>query len=210
MAPAPPVRILVLADDLLSRAGLAALLGEEAGFRVIAQADLGPDGAAALAVVEPDLVVVDLGWDAELALARLAALDVARPLALLLPGDAALPAAWALRPHAVLGRGIGGPRLAAALAAVAEGLWVAEPALAPAPEPPAASVAEATADVALTARELDVLRLLAEGLPNKAIAHQLGISEHTVKFHVNAVLGKLGAASRTEAAMRAARLGLVV
>ena len=61
----------------------------------------------------------------------------------------------------------------------------------------------------LTPREREVLRLLAEGLPNKAIARQLGISEHTVKFHVNAILGKLAVASRTEAVVRATRLGLI-
>ncbi len=61
----------------------------------------------------------------------------------------------------------------------------------------------------LTPRELEVLRLLAEGLPNKTIAQRLDISEHTVKFHVNALLGKLGVASRTEAVVRATRLGLV-
>jgi DNA-binding NarL/FixJ family response regulator len=57
---------------------------------------------------------------------------------------------------------------------------------------------------------LEVLQLLAEGLPNKTIAYRLGISEHTVKFHVNAILGKLGAQSRTEAVVRATRLGLIL
>ena len=51
---------------------------------------------------------------------------------------------------------------------------------------------------------------MAEGLPNKLIAHRLGISDHTVKFHVNAVLAKLGAQSRTEAVVRAARRGMLV
>jgi DNA-binding NarL/FixJ family response regulator len=55
-----------------------------------------------------------------------------------------------------------------------------------------------------------VLQFLAEGLPNKAIARRLDISEHTVKFHVNAIMGKLGAQSRTEAAVRAARMGLIL
>ena len=57
---------------------------------------------------------------------------------------------------------------------------------------------------------LEVLALLAEGLPNKTIAHRLNISEHTVKFHVNAIMGKLGAQSRTEAVVRATRLGLIL
>jgi len=51
---------------------------------------------------------------------------------------------------------------------------------------------------------------MAEGLPNKTIALRLGISEHTVKFHVNAILGKLGVASRTEAVVHATRLGLIL
>jgi DNA-binding NarL/FixJ family response regulator len=62
----------------------------------------------------------------------------------------------------------------------------------------------------LTDRELQVLSRLAEGLSNKQIAARLGISEHTAKFHVNAILGKLGVQSRTEAVVRAARLGLLM
>jgi DNA-binding NarL/FixJ family response regulator len=69
--------------------------------------------------------------------------------------------------------------------------------------------AEAPAE-ALTPRELEVLQLLAEGLPNKTIARQLSISEHTVKFHLNAIMSKLGAQSRTEAVVRATRLGLII
>jgi two-component system nitrate/nitrite response regulator NarL len=56
---------------------------------------------------------------------------------------------------------------------------------------------------------LDVLRLLAEGLSNRAIALHLDISEHTVKFHLNAILDKLAAQSRTEAVVTAIRLGLI-
>jgi DNA-binding CsgD family transcriptional regulator len=62
----------------------------------------------------------------------------------------------------------------------------------------------------LTPRESEVLQLMAEGLPNKLIADRLGISEHTAKFHVNAILTKLGAQGRTEAVVRAARLGLII
>ena len=62
---------------------------------------------------------------------------------------------------------------------------------------------------ALTPRERDVLRLMAEGLPNKAIALRLGISDQTVKFHVAAVCGKLAAVNRTDAVRRALRRGLI-
>lgn len=61
----------------------------------------------------------------------------------------------------------------------------------------------------LTPRELDVLELIAEGLPNKAIATRLGISDQTVKFHASQIQGKLGAANRTDAVRRAVRRGLV-
>jgi DNA-binding NarL/FixJ family response regulator len=61
----------------------------------------------------------------------------------------------------------------------------------------------------LTARELEVLELLAQGLPNKSIATRLGISDQTVKFHVATICGKLGAANRTDAARRALRRGMI-
>jgi DNA-binding NarL/FixJ family response regulator len=61
----------------------------------------------------------------------------------------------------------------------------------------------------LTPRELEVVELLASGLSNKEIAERLGVSFHTVKFHVNAILGKLGAASRAEAVALAAKAGLL-
>lgn len=61
----------------------------------------------------------------------------------------------------------------------------------------------------LTHRELEVLELLAEGLPNKGIADRLGISDQTVKFHIASIMGKLGAANRVETVRRAVRRGLV-
>jgi DNA-binding NarL/FixJ family response regulator len=64
-------------------------------------------------------------------------------------------------------------------------------------------------DEPLTSREVQVLELLAEGLPNKAIASRLGISDQTVKFHVASLSGKLGAVNRTDAVRRAVRRGLI-
>ena len=62
---------------------------------------------------------------------------------------------------------------------------------------------------ALTHRELEVLALLAEGLPNKGIAERLGISDQTVKFHIASIMGKLGASNRVETVRRAVRRGLL-
>jgi DNA-binding NarL/FixJ family response regulator len=64
-------------------------------------------------------------------------------------------------------------------------------------------------DEPLTPRELEVVALLTEGLPNKAIAQRLGISDQTVKFHVASIYGKLGASNRTDAVRRALRRGIV-
>ena len=72
------------------------------------------------------------------------------------------------------------------------------------------NAAQSDGDAILTARELEVLALLAEGASNKVIARRLGISVHTAKFHVASLCGKLGASSRTEAVTLAARRGLIL
>jgi len=89
-----------------------------------------------------------------------------------------------------------------AIKSVASGLMVFDRALAP--QSPDDEPLEQ-----LTPRESEVLRLLADGLGNKEIAVKLSISEHTIKFHIHSILGKLGAASRTEAVTRGLRSGLI-
>lgn len=79
---------------------------------------------------------------------------------------------------------------------------VAVPRPAPAPD-------DDPAPEGMTPREIQVLELLAEGLPNKVIADRLGISDQTVKFHIGSISGKLGAANRTDAVRRAVRRGLI-
>ena len=74
---------------------------------------------------------------------------------------------------------------------------------------PQSAIRDSQFEEPLTRREVQVLELLAEGLPNKAIAARLGISDQTVKFHVAAISGKLGAANRTDAVRRAVRRGLI-
>jgi DNA-binding NarL/FixJ family response regulator len=94
-------------------------------------------------------------------------------------------------------------QIAAAIHATASDLIVMTPeSLTAAPAPHTHS--------SLTARETEVLRMIAEGLANKEIAYRLGISEHTVKFHVSALLGKLGAASRAEAIGLGIRHGAIL
>jgi DNA-binding CsgD family transcriptional regulator len=114
-----------------------------------------------------------------------------------------------------LPRDAGAEEIIAATTAVAGGLIVldrrlASEALAAIERPRIAIEAGPTGDEPLTAREREVLQLLASGIPNKQIAQRLRISEHTVKFHVSAIMAKLSAASRTEAVTTAARRGLLL
>lgn len=115
-----------------------------------------------------------------------------------------------------LPRNAGAEEIAAAVMAVASGLTALDHSLALAALSGLArgrlDGAEPVNDASepLTAREREVLQLLAQGIPNKQIAQRLAISEHTVKFHVSAIMTKLGASSRTEAVTTAARRGLLL
>ena len=208
------LRLLILADDPLARAGLAALLGQQAGCQVAGQAAADADLAAEIEAARPDALVWDLGWTPAAALERLAQQRGALPPVLvLLPGGAAASStalrAWQAGARGLLDRNAAAAAMVAAARSIAAGQVALERDLANElflpPAPAAAPLAEP-----LTAREMEVLQLLAEGLTNRAIAQQLAISEHTVKFHVNAILGKLDAQSRADAVMRATRLGLIL
>ena len=205
------LRVLIVADDPLVRAGLATLLDGQAGCAVVGQVAGEVTLLDEWAVFNPDVVAWDLGWEpADGPAAGLADLEeAAPPVVALLPDETYAPDAWAAGVRGLLLRDAEPERLVAALVAVARGLVALDPTLA-AELLPAGSLPPASPADDLTPRELEVLQLLAEGLSNKAIALRLGISQHTVKFHVNAILGKLGAQSRTDAVVRATRLGLII
>jgi DNA-binding NarL/FixJ family response regulator len=204
------LRVLVVADDPLARAGLVALLAEQAGCAVVGQVAGDVDLMAQVSVYRPDVLLWDLGWDAEPALDHLADFEgTTLPVVALLPDEAGAADAWSAGARGLLLRDAETETLAAALMAVVQGLVILDSGLAGALVP-TGQLPDATLVEELTPREMEVLQLLAEGIPNKAIARRLGISEHTVKFHVNAILGKLGAQSRTEAVVRATRLGLII
>jgi DNA-binding NarL/FixJ family response regulator len=198
-----PLRLLVVSADPLARGGLAALLGAAPGLTVVGQVAPGREAEAALRRSAPEVVAFDLGDG----LAELRELAARLPVVALLAAEAQAAEALAAGARGAVFRDAPAERLAAALNAAARGLIALDAGL-------ASSVLRAAPagalDEPLTPRELEVLALLAEGLANKAIAARLGVSEHTAKFHVNAILGKLGAESRSEAIVRAARLGLVV
>jgi DNA-binding NarL/FixJ family response regulator len=207
------IEVVVVAAYPMIRAGLRALLEATADCSVVGEAASVAEGAALASRVEPEIVLLDVRPAEASDLAELASLGHDQPDV----GLVALLDASEERYLPGLARGRLGylPRDAApelilqAVRAVASGLVVLAPRVVPSLVVAPRRAAAPTTQV-LTARELEVLALLAQGLPNKAIALRLAISEHTVKFHVGAILGKLGAASRTEAVMLAARQGLLM
>ena len=210
MSQEPELRVLVVADDHLARAGLATLLAEQPECVIAGQISSGAELLAMLETYQPDVIVWDLGWHPTVGMERLADLDeIDIPVVALLPDETYAAGARTSGARGLLLRNSDASTLVAALIAVAQGLIVLDPKL-PVQVPPSRDQSPSPIVGGLTPREMEVLALIAEGLPNKSIAHQLSISEHTVKFHVNAIMGKLCAQSRTEAVTRATRMGLIL
>ena len=204
------LRVLVVADDHLSRAGLAALLADEPGCEIVGQVSSAEYHSPDVDIYEPDVVVWDLGWDAAGGVGQLADHpESGPPIVALVSDESAAAAVWASGARGLLFREADGTAVFKALDAVAHGMAVMDPALTPSSLGRGREDGLSASPAELTPRELQVLALIAEGLPNKAVALRLDISEHTVKFHVNSILGKLGAQSRTEAVTRATRMGLI-
>ena len=203
-AGAAPTRVLVIAPYPALRAGLIALLSSDPTL-----APLAPEGIDLAGADEaPAAIVADFSAGEPEELAAIEELYPNIPLVYVGADIAADGPGLASSPVAYVASDVDGAGLAAAVHAVASGLIVLD----------AATVSAAGIHThtrpspegePLTAREREVLFLVAEGLPNKAIARELGISEHTAKFHVGSLLGKLGAASRTEAVTLATRRGIL-
>jgi two-component system, NarL family, nitrate/nitrite response regulator NarL len=201
-----PLRVVVFANDVSTAGTLSAEVDALPECRVVGAGVPADDG---IETASADVAAWDLGAELLAArdqISRLREVD----LPVLALGPAALRAeAMAAGAAGYLGRDTAGARLRAALEAVALDLQVTDRQGTESAPPPEMGV-RGPGSEELTSREMDVLRWLVEGLPNKEIARRLGISEHTVKFHVAVVLGKLDARTRTEAVTRAIRQGLVV
>lgn len=203
------INVLIVADDPLVRAGLAALLASEPTIAVAGQVSSDADLGAMLSAFQPTALLWDLGWSPEEQIAALGHFVEEHPLPVLalLAVESLASAARAAGARGLLPRTSMARQMAAALQAVVQGLLIFDETLLAAPMPTPADIELVDP---LSARELEVLRHLAEGLSNKEIARAMTISENTVKFHVNTILGKLGAQSRTEAVVRATRAGLIL
>lgn len=204
------IRVLVAANSIVVQTGLAALLSASPVLEVV--------GTCSLATLPewveqrtPDVVLLE--WDA--AEDDRVLLSPTLPPAIVLlvedwpPGG--LGDLLRLGVRGVLPNDATASEIVRAVEAVAVGLTVLHPAGVEALLPTlSASRAVAEPSQALTSREVEVLTMLAEGLGNKTIARRLGISEHTVKFHIGSIFSKLKASSRTEAVILGARQGLIL
>ena len=201
------MRLVVIAEDPLAREVFRERLLDDPQTEVVAAVRGAEELAAALAREPADAAVWDLGVRADVALATAPEIlgEISAVLALAMDGQAAADALEA-GARAAIARDREGGAIAAAVRAMLLGFEVLDPRIEPAD--PVERRRRPPSDE-LTPREREVLALLVEGLSNRAIGERLGISEHTAKFHVTAVMQKLSAQTRTEAVVKAARLGLV-
>jgi DNA-binding NarL/FixJ family response regulator len=216
-----PVRVLLVDDQALFREALATLLATRDDIDVVGEAGNGHEALSRAAELTPDVVLMDL---------RMPVLDgvaATRRLRLELPGVRVIALTTfdddedvfaALRAGAVgyLLKDVSSARLVEAVLAAARGESVLQPSVAAKVVARFAQLPDTSAEprpqplvVPLSERELEVLRLVADGRSNREIAASVFLAEGTVKNHVTNVLGKLGARDRTQAALRARDLGLL-
>jgi NarL family two-component system response regulator YdfI len=203
------IRVLILASSPAERSRLEKRVSSNASLRVVGgPSDSLRSAAASISEWRPDVVLAEFESHDEESVAALAGDAKGTPATLLVRGP--LPswqdAAAELGAITVLPINASALQLCAAIEAIAAGLVVFYPGeFGFGPDRINRSLPET-----LTVPELEVLRLVADGLSNKEIATRLRISEHTVKFHVASVMGKLGAESRTEAVTIGIRRGIVL
>ena len=216
--PHPPVRVLLIEDHAFTRDGLRVAINFEPDLQVVGEARSGEEGLELLNQIQADVVVLDIGLpgiDGIETAGRIKRLPVtvmnsSVPRIVMLTAhnlQAEVLAAMSSGANAYCLKSADPELLLAAIRAAAVGSAYLDPQIAH--HVLGAIRSPETASSPLTPRELEVLRLIAEGQGNKEVARTLGISISTVKFHVQDILEKLSASDRTQAAVKALRQGLL-
>ena len=206
------IRILIADDHPVVRDGLVAILGTQPDFEVVGEAANGAELAEKAAALQPDVILTDLemqGMDGVEAIRRVRAQpsNIGIIVLTVYNTDDVILAALQAGAQGYLLKGAPRAEIFNAIRIIQAGGSLLNPLVATrlinrAREPQ-------TEPLTLTERETEVLRLLSQGKLNKEIAAALGITERTVKFHVSAILGKLGVGNRTEAVSAAVQRGLI-
>jgi two-component system, NarL family, response regulator LiaR len=209
------IRVLIADDHAVVRQGLRTFLDLQEDIEVVAEAADGEEALAAAERERPDVVLIDLvmprldGIEAIRRLRETAPEVRAIVLSSFVDDDKLFPAVRAGAAGYLL-KDVEPGELVRAIHTVNDGEALLHPAVtARVLREVAADEPAAESDGGLTAREREVLALVARGLPNKLIARELGIAEKTVKAHVSSILAKLGVTDRTQAALLAVRRGWV-
>lgn len=207
MKPPHPIRLLIVDDHFFVRAGLANSLADEPDLLLAGEAGSVAEAVRAYDELRPDVILLDLRLPDGTGAEALAEIRARHPdaRAVVFSVDETEEDIWSAHEAgalAYLPKSASRQELLAAVRAAAAGREYFPPAI-------AARLRERRARTALSARELDVLRLVVAGESNKLIADQLGIAQNTVKIHVTHLMAKLGAPDRTSAAKLAVQRGLV-
>ena len=225
--PESPVGVLVVDDQRLMRDGIASLLSLQPGIVVLGTAANGQEAVAQAEALRPDVILMDVRMPVLDGVAATAQVRRAVPTCQVLmlttfDDEEYIVAALRAGASGYLLKDLPAADLAQAIRAAHKGIYQIDPAVAgkmvaaltgsspPAPAPtPGAPVPPAARPDGLSSREIEVLRLIAQGASNREIAETLVISEGTVKNHISNILGRLGLRDRTQAALYARENGLI-
>jgi DNA-binding NarL/FixJ family response regulator len=202
-----PIRILIVDDHPLLRAGVAAVLANEAGMEIVAEAINGQEAVEQFRSLRPDVTLMDLQMPVMNGTEAIEAIRQDFPDARIIvlttyTGDVQVQRALKAGAFGYLLKRALRKELVETIRTVHRGAKRIPPEV-------AVELAEHSADDALTAREIEVLRQVAAGNSNKIVADHLAISEDTVKAHLKSILSKLGANDRTHAVTIALKRGII-